>query len=92
MSEQNEKLRSFLAGTDFMRLGHAVETGNRQTAIMIVNGMQRQLAEAGSSLFARELINIKQCIANGAKADALEILSLMTVRRIQLQKEYGDAE
>lgn len=90
MEDNNEKIRRFLAGTDFMRLGHAIEAGNQQISIMIINGMQRQLAEAESSLFARELINLKQCIANNATSDALEILSLITARRIQLQKEFGD--
>lgn len=92
ISGKNEKLQRFLEGSDFMRLGHAIETGNQQAAIMIVNGMQRQLAEAECDVFASNLINIRQCIINGAKTDALDILSVMTVRRIQLQKNfYGEA-
>lgn len=88
ISEKNDKLQRFLEGSDFMRLGHAIETGNQQAAIMIINGMQRRLEDAECDAFASNLINIRQCIINGAKTDALDILSVMTVRRIQMQKNF----
>lgn len=90
MDESSEKLRAFLGSTDFMRLGYAIQSKNQQSAVMIINGMQRQLSEAGSEIFARELISIKQCVINNATHEAEDILAVMTAKRVQLQKQYGD--
>lgn len=76
----------FIKSKDFMKLGHAVEHGTWQSAIMIVQRMQRDAKAAQVTDFDRHLVNMKMCISSRQKNEALNILTLMVQRRVSMLK------
>ena len=86
----------FLKSPDFMRLGQSISHASWQAAGMCASRMQKNAKEADIHDFDRQLIGIKQCIANRNKSEALNILALITAKRVQLinrsREESSDTE
>lgn len=74
----------FLKSKEFMKLGRAIETGNWQIAGMTAQRMQKMAKESGVSEFDRQLIMIKQCIAQRKKQEALNSLAQIVSRRVSM--------
>lgn len=74
----------FLKSKDFMKIGQSIEHGAWQIAGMTAQRMQKNAKEAELNIFDRQLIGLKQCIASRNKTEALNILSLMVTKRVQL--------
>ena len=82
----------FLKSYDFLKLGENINHGNYQAAYMAASRMQKNAKEAGISIFDRQLISIKQCINARQKNEALNILTLMTNKRVQLLNNLSKSE
>lgn len=80
----------YLKSLDFMRLGQSINHGVWQAAGMTAARMQKNAKDAEVHDFDRQLIGIKQCIANRNKSEALNILAVMTSKRVQMLKALGD--
>lgn len=80
----------FLKCLDFMKLGQAISHGSWQAAGMCAARMQRNAKEAEIHDFDRQLIGIKQCVANRNKKEALDILAVMTSKRVTMLKAIDE--
>lgn len=81
----------FLQSPDFMKLGQSINQNIWQAAGMCATRMQRNAKEAEIHDFDRQLIGIKQCIANRNKKEALDILAVITSRRVSMLKNIKEA-
>ncbi len=80
----------FLKSYDFLKLGENINHGNWQAAYMTATRMQKNAKEAGIDSFDRWLIGIKQCINARQKNEALNILTLMVNKRVQMLKSVTE--
>lgn len=76
----------FLHSYDFLKLGESINHQSWQSAMMTVTRMQKNAKEAGIDSFDRNLLQIRQCIIAKQKAEALNILTIMVQRRVQMLK------
>ena len=81
----------FLQSPDFMKLGQSINQNIWQAAGMCATRMQKNAKDADIHDFDRQLIGIKQCIANRNKKEALDILAVITSRRVSLLKNIKEA-
>lgn len=81
----------FLQSPDFMKLGQSINQNIWQAAGMCAARMQRNAKEAEIHDFDRQLIGIKQCIANRNNKEALDILAVITSRRVSMLKNIKEA-
>lgn len=82
----------FLKSKDFMKLGQAITHQNRQVAIMTANRLIKNCKEAGVEGFEKNFTAIRQCVMAMKFSDALNILTLVTAKRVKLLKKYEITE
>lgn len=80
-----EKLKQFLGSYDFMRLGQAVNGGRFESAAMCIRRMSMEADRLGLEGFQRPFTGLRQNIARKDTQEVKNILSLVIVKRIQLQ-------
>jgi len=80
-----EKLKQFLGSYDFMRLGQAVNAGRFESAAMCIRRMSMEAEKLGLECFQRPFTGLRQNIARKDMQEVKNILSLVIVKRIQLQ-------
>ncbi len=80
-----ERLDKFLKGLDFMRLGQAVNGKRWESAAMCARRMSDEAQKLGLDCFQRQFTGIRQNIARKDMQEVKNILSLVVVKRIQLQ-------
>lgn len=83
--EYEEQLKKFINGYDFMRLGQAVNNGRFESAAMCVRRMSMEAEKLGLDCFQRQFTGLRQNIARKDTMEVKNILSLVVVKRIQLQ-------
>lgn len=79
------QLRQFISGYDFMRLGQAVQNGRWESAMMNIRRMSMQAQKLGLECFERQFTGLRQNIARKDMQETKNILSLVIVKRIQIQ-------
>lgn len=80
-----EQLYKFINGYDFMRLGQAVNSGRFESAAMCIRRMSMEVDKLGLECFQRSFAGLRQNIARKDSIEAKNILSLVIIKRIQLQ-------
>lgn len=80
-----DELKRFISGYDFMRLGQAVNSGRFETAAMCVRRMTVEAEKLGLDCFKRQFSGLRQNIAAKNSGEVKNILSLIIVKRIQIQ-------
>lgn len=80
-----EKLRQFILGQDFIRLGQTVNHGRWESAMMSIRRMSMQADSLGLDCFQRQFKGLRQTIARKDIQETKNILSLVIVKRIQIQ-------
>lgn len=83
--EYEEQLKKFINGYDFMRLGQAVNGGRFESAAMCVRRMSMEAERLGLDCFQRSFTGLRQNIARKDSLEVKNILSLVIIKRIQLQ-------
>lgn len=83
--EYEEKLRQFIMGYDFMRLGQTVNHGRWESAMMSIRRMSMQADSLGLDCFQRQFTGLRQNVARKDIQETKNILSLVIVKRIQIQ-------
>ena len=80
-----EKVRCFLAGQDFARLGHCIQ--GKQWHLVMSNSarLKQHCAELGITCFDNYLKSLREAARRQNQNDALQIMSLITVKRVQLR-------
>lgn len=84
--QYEEQLRKFIAGYDFMRLGQAIQSGRFESAMMTIRRMTMQADKLGLECFQRQFTSLRQNIARKDVRETKNILSLVIVKRIQIQE------
>lgn len=80
-----EKLKQFFGSYDFMRLGQSVNGGRFESAAMCIRRMSMEAEKLGLECFQRPFTGLRQNIARKDMQEVKNILSLVIVKRIQLQ-------
>lgn len=83
--QYGEQLHKFISGYDFMRLGQAVQNGRWESAMMSIRRMSMQAQKLGLECFERQFTGLRQNIARKDMQETKNILSLVIVKRIQIQ-------
>lgn len=83
--QYEEQLRKFITGYDFMRLGQAIQSGRFESAMMNIRRMTMQADKLGLECFQRQFTGLRQNIARKDVQETKNILSLVIVKRIQIQ-------
>lgn len=83
--QYEEKLKKFINGYDFMRLGQAINSGRFESAAMCIRRMTGEAEKLGLDCFERQFTGLRQNIARKDSREVKNILSLVIVKRIQIQ-------
>lgn len=83
--EYEEQLKRFINGYDFMKLGQAVNSGRFESAAMCVRRMSIEAEKLGLECFQRQFMGLRQNIARKDGPEVKNILSLVIIKRIQIQ-------
>lgn len=83
-----EKLRQFLFGYDFMRLGQSVNGKRWESAAMCARRMSMEAEKLGLDSFQRQFTGLRQNISRKDVQEVKNILSLVVIKRIQLQDVF----
>lgn len=79
-----EDVRSFLHSYEFMQLGQAVNRKQWQAAGMKIQKMSAKAKKMGMIGWEHQFTGIKQNIARKNEKEALQIVSLITNKRVKL--------
>ena len=80
------RLRQFIQGYDFMRLGQAVNGKRWESAAMCARRMSMEAEKLGLDCFQRQFTGLRQNIARKDMQEVKNLLSLVIVKRIQIQE------
>ena len=84
--EKEEKLKAFLNGRDFMKLGQALNSKNWQIAMMTVRRMEQTVKELEITAMERNLMQIRHAVLSQNTAEGLNGLTLLVAKRVQMLK------
>lgn len=80
-----EELKGFLNGTDFLKLGQAINRGQWESAMMCVRRMQQKAQHLGLAGLERPLMGIRQTIVHKNATEAKQLMAILTQKRVQLR-------
>lgn len=83
--QYEEELRKFIMGYDFMRLGQTVNNSRWESAMMSIRRISMQAERLGLECFQRQFTGLRQNVARKDIQETKNILSLVIVKRIQIQ-------
>ena len=83
--QYDEELRKFITGYDFMRLGQTVNNMRWESAMMSIRRMSMQAEKLGLDCFHRQFTGLRQNVSRKDVQETKNILSLVIVKRIQIQ-------
>lgn len=86
-----EKLRQFIQGYDFMRLGQAVNGKHWESAAMCARRMSLEAEKLGLECFQRQFAGLRRNIAGRDMQEVKNLLSLVIVKRIRIQEVLKEA-
>lgn len=81
-----EKLKQFIQGYDFMRLGQAVNGKRWESAAMCARRMSMEAEKLGLECFQRQFTGLRQNIARKDTQEVKNLLSLVVVKRVRIQE------
>ncbi len=84
--DYEEKLKQFIQGYDFMRLGQAVNGKRWESAAMCARRMSMEAEKLGLECFQRQFTGLRQNIARKDIQEVKNLLSLVVVKRIRIQE------
>lgn len=87
-----QAVQLFLAGQDFMRLGHCIQ--GRQWHLVMSNSakLKQHCAELGITCFDTYLIALRDAARHQNHNEALQIMSRITVKRVQLRNLLSEGK
>lgn len=95
ITEQEEylkKLRAFLEGQDFLKLGYALNGGQWDLAMLRINKMRTKTKELGITCFDHHFGLIRGAVLRRSRTEALQILTRITAKRVALRNILGKAD
>lgn len=85
----SEKQKQFLFGTDFLRLGQAINREHWQPASMTLRRIEQTSKELELDMIAGQLPAIRNAILRHNKKAALDALTRLTQRRVQAMNRFS---
>ena len=79
-----EDVRAFIRSYEFMQLGQAINRKQWQAAGMKIQKMSAKAKKLGMTGWENQFMGMKQNIARKNDQEALQILALMTTKRVKL--------
>ena len=79
------KVKNFLAGNDFMRLGHCIQGKQWHLVLSNSNRLKQHCTELGITCFDAYLRALRDAARHQNVNDALQVMSRITVTRVQLR-------
>ena len=79
-----EDVRAFMRSYEFMQLGQAINRKQWQAAGMKIQKMSAKAKKLGMTGWENQFMGMKQNIARKNDQEALQILALMTTKRVKL--------
>ena len=86
------QIRAFLEGQDFLRLGHGINGSNWNSVMMNVRRMRENCKKLGITCFDRWFVGIRDCAQRRNKEGAIQIMTQITAKRVQLRKLFMEAK
>lgn len=83
--ESIEKIKNFLQGQDFLRLGHCIQGRQWHLVMSNCSRMKQHCEELGITCFDTYLKGIRDAARHQNEKEALQIMSGMTARRVQVR-------
>ncbi|MBQ4536581.1 MAG: hypothetical protein II994_03055 [Lachnospiraceae bacterium] len=90
--EYYEKIRAFLEGQDFLKLGYAIDGRRFELALMHVGKMKKKTEELKISCFDNYLKGIRGSLVKRSRSESLQIMTKITAKRVQLRNILGKGE
>lgn len=91
-----EEQIAFLRSFDFMKLGNAINMGNKKVAMLTIKKMQANATNAEINVFDKWFQSLRGCVMSGTKSESLQIMTLITQKRVQLlnslDKKAGETD
>jgi len=81
--EFSDEQISFLKSLDFLKLGQSIQHENWQVVLMCTKRMENGAKECGMEEFLHWFTGIRQCAFQRNKASALQLMTLVTGKRVQ---------
>ena len=82
------EIKAFLEGQDFLRLGHGINSGSWNSVMMTVRRMREKCKGLGIPCFDRWLVGIRDASGRHNREEALQIMTRITAKRVQLRKLF----
>ena len=79
-----EEVKTFIHSYEFMQLGQAINRKQWQAAGMKIQKMSAKAKKLGMTAWNNQFMGMKQNIARKNDKEALQILALMTTKRVKL--------
>lgn len=79
-----EEVKAFIHSYEFMQLGQAVNRKQWQAAGMKIQKMSAKAKKLGMTGWGNQFMGMKQNIARKNEKEALQILSLITTKRVKM--------
>lgn len=74
---------AFLKSMDFLKLGQSIQHENWQVVLMCTKRMETNAKECEMEEFLRWFTGIRQCAFHRNRAEALQLMTLVTGKRVQ---------
>ena len=86
------EIKAFLEGQDFLRLGHCISGSNWNGVMMNVRRMRENCKKLGMTCFDRWLMGIRDCAQRRNREEAVQIMTQITAKRVQLRKLFTEGK
>ena len=86
------QIKAFLEGQDFLRLGHGINGANWNSVMMNVRRIKGTCGRLGITCFDRWLSGIGNCAQRRNKEEAVQLMTQITAKRVQLRRLLTDGK
>lgn len=83
-------IAGLLTGQDFMRLGHGINGGRWESVMMTVRRLKSNCNALGITCFDKGLDGIREAARRRNAADALQIMTQITAKRVRLRNMINE--
>ena len=86
------QVKAFLEGQDFLRLGHGISGSNWNGVMMNVRRMRENCKKLGITCFDRWLMGIRDCAQRRNREEAVQLMTRITAKRVQLRRLFAEGK
>ena len=87
-----QKVRCFLQGQDFLRLGHCIQGKQWHLVMSNCARLKQHCGELGITCFDNHLAAVRDAARRQKGSEALQIMSHITAKRVQIRNLLAEEE